>query len=78
MHDDELVLFVTPLRVRVDVGGGPVGGPPGVGDPHVLVHLPLHVQAIPQLVHGVPQHLHFALALDEGNAILAGGVDADT
>ena len=44
MDDNEFVVFIGTLRVRVDLVGNSVSGPTGVGHAHVDVQLLAHVQ----------------------------------
>lgn len=68
----------TDLRMRVDGGGHPVGGPPGVGDADVGVVDLVEVQFLRLREDLVLQVLHLPLLLDQGRLLIGlAAVDAD-
>ena len=65
--------------MTVEVRGRPVGGPPSVGDPHVLAHGLVKVDVLALLEDLLLQQLDLARALDkDGGWVRKGSVHPDT
>ena len=81
VNDNELVVLPRPVGVTVGVGGGAMGGPSGVGNPHVLSVDALEVETVGLTEDLVLQLLHLSGGLgqleQEDYVGLAGSVTAD-
>ena len=73
MDHNELVDLPGAVWVAVEVGGGAVGGPPGVRDAHVLGVHPLHVEGVLHGLDLVLQALHLVCGLQQRDAGVPAG-----